>query len=287
MSRMQLARLAGGRLHLNDGPVDLVIACDGCREDVQRSQEAAIARFATVLDEMCTELTLLRQPVSEPPHGAVAKRMWRATSQFAADHFITPMAAVAGSVAEEILEAMVRAAPLVRAMVNNGGDIAFHLAPGEHYRAGLMDRPDQPTLFATATVAASDLVRGIATSGWRGRSFSLGIADAVTVLAPSASLADAAATLIANAVDLTGHPAIERARADDLQPDSDLGARLVTTHVGPLSQQDIGKALDVGAARAKQFVGRRLITACALHLAGQTRTVTAKVFEQSGTLTHA
>ena len=287
MSRAQVARLAHGRLHLNDGPINLVIACDGRRDDILCSEAAAIARFATVLDELCAELPLLREPVGQAPLGAVARRMWRATSHFAAGHFITPMAAVAGSVAEEILEAMVSAAPLVRAMVNNGGDIAFHLAPGQHYRAGLMDRPDQPTLFATADIAAADPVRGIATSGWRGRSFSLGIADAVTVLAASASLADAAATLIANAVDLPGHPAIERTCATDLQPDSDLGAWRVTTNVGPLSKQDIAKALAGGAARAKQFLDRRLITACALHLAGETRTLTARVFETAGQLAHA
>ena len=287
MSRMQVARLANGRLHLHDGPIDLIIACDGRCDDILCSEEVAIARFATVLDELCTELALLRQPVGEPPQGAVAKRMWRATSHFAADHFFTPMAAVAGSVAEEILEAMLMAAPLDRALVNNGGDIAFHLAPGHHYRAGLMDRPDQPTLFATATIAASDLVRGIATSGWRGRSFSLGIADAVTVLAPSASLADAAATLIANAVDLPGHPAIERTRAEDLQPDSDLGTRLVTTNVGPLSKPDIAAALASGSAHARAFLDRGLITACALHLAGETRTLTTKAIEPAGQLAHA
>ena len=66
-------------------------------------------------------------------------------------------------------------------------------------------------------------MRGIATSGWRGRSFSLGIADAVTVLADRAAAADAAATIIANAVDLPGHPAIVRVPACELAPDSDLG----------------------------------------------------------------
>ena len=68
-------------------------------------------------------------------------------------------------------------------------------------------------------------MRGVATSGWRGRSFSLGIADAVTVLAATAAAADAAATIIANAVDLPGHPAIARRPASELEDDSDLGDR--------------------------------------------------------------
>ena len=271
--RAQVARLANGRLHLNDGPIDLIIACDGRREDVQLAEDAATFRFASVLDELCAELPLLRRPVGEQPKGGIANRMWRATSIFKAGHFITPMAAVAGSVAEEILGAMVRAAPLNRALVNNGGDIAFNLTPGQSYRAGLMDRPDQPSLFATAEISSTDPVRGIATSGWRGRSFSLGIADAVTVLAESASVADAAATLIANAVDIPDHPAITRQPANELQPDSDLGEWLVTTGVGNMSSHDVDIALSSGLARARQFLDRQQICACALHLAGRTRTL--------------
>ena len=276
MSRAQAVKLPDGRLHLNHGPIDLIIACDGGDVEVMCAEEKAIARFASILDELCAELALLRRPMGELPKGIVAQRMWRAAAPFAADHFITPMAAVAGAVAEEVLSAMTAAAPLARAMVNNGGDIAIHLAPGQHYRAGLLDRPDRPALFATAEISAGDHVRGVATSGWRGRSFSLGIADAVTVLARSASVADAAATLIANAVDLPGHPAIKRAYAHDLQPDSDLGARLVTTDVGRLTPQDIATALASGAARAQAFLDGGLICACALHLAGQTRVVATR-----------
>ena len=106
---------------------------------------------------------------------------------------------------------------IVRAQVNNGGDIALFLAPGERLRCALAvsGGMDHTTVW-------SDMpVRGIATSGWRGRSFSLGIADAVTVLAHSAAIADAAATMIANAVDLPGHPVIIRRPDRDRQADTD------------------------------------------------------------------
>src|ERR1700751_345894 len=163
------------------------------------------------------------------------------------------MAAVAGSIAEEILAAMVHAAPLRRAYVNNGGDISLYLAEGQRFVIGLVDRPDGRSLFSRAEVASSDRARGIATSGWRGRSFSLGIADAVTVLAADAAMADAAATIIANAVDLPGHPAIERTPAGDLDPQSDLGDLLVTTEVGPLAEDEIDLALAGGALEAEHW----------------------------------
>src|SRR5258708_38651246 len=132
------------------------------------------------------------------------------------------MAAVAGAVAEEILGVMLREARLTRAYVNNGGDIALHLADGEHFTVGLAERPDAPGLMRTMIIHADDPARGVATSGRHGRSFSLGIADAVTVLARTASQAHAAATIMANAVDLPGHPGIPRRPPRDLQPDSDL-----------------------------------------------------------------
>jgi hypothetical protein len=229
-----------------------------------------------VLDELCGELSILRQPLtadSRQPAGTVAKRMARGVAPYAARTFITPMAAVAGAVAEEILAAMTGAAHLERAYVNDGGDIAFHLEPGQQFVVGMIDRPDRASLFGTAVLDACEPVRGIATSGWRGRSFSLGIADAVTVLADQAAMADAAATIIANAVDLPGHPNLFRVRARDIAPDNDLGDHLVTQGVGDLTAQEIGTALDGGETLARTLLTEGLIRAAALHLRGQTRIV--------------
>ena len=275
MARAQIALLPDGRrLHLQDGPIDLIVEAWGPRETIETAYRAAAARFVTILDELCAELPLLRSaadPVRCELTGIAARRMHAAVAPFAHDVFITPMAAVAGAVAEEVLGAMTAAAPLARAYVNNGGDIALHLAPDESFRIAMIDRPDRPSLFGTATIAARDPVRGIATSGWRGRSFSLGIADAVTVLAPTAAMADAAATVIANAVDLPGHPGILRVPATDLQPDSDLGRHLVTRHVPQLTRDQIATALDAGKAAALSLQARKLITAAALHLQDQTQ----------------
>jgi ApbE superfamily uncharacterized protein (UPF0280 family) len=195
---------------------------------------------------------------------------------FAAEHFITPMAAVAGAVAEEILGTMVDAASLERAYVNNGGDIALYLDEGEYFTVGLVDRPDQPGLMQTTIIKVADPTRGIATSGRHGRSFSLGIADAITVLARTAAQADAAATIVANAVDLPGHPAVFRCPAHDLQPDSDLGARLVTRDVGALQEFEIAAALGAGTDKACALLARGLIESAALRLHGETRIVAPK-----------
>jgi len=269
----QIALLPDGkRLHLQDGPIDLVVEAKGDQREVQAAYEAAARRFTGLLDELCDELVELRRaadPKRSTLKGVVARRMHAAVMPFAEDCFITPMAAVAGSVAEEILGAMLGAARLDRAYVNNGGDIALHLADGDQFTVGLIDRPDSQGLLRTMVIGADDPIRGIATSGRHGRSFSLGIADAVTVLARTASQGDAAATVIANAVDLPGHPAVVRVPANELQPDSDLGARLVTREVGVLSESEIEQALQAGADCARRLLASGLTEGAALRLKGE------------------
>jgi uncharacterized protein len=266
----------GRRLHLRDGPIDIILEAFGATREIQEAYRAAARRFTTILDELCSELPLLRQPGRpDGPRlaGEIARRMAAAVAPYAERTFITPMAAVAGAVAEEVLGAITSAAELSRAYVNDGGDIALHMMPGEHFVVGVVERPDRLSLFGTATIDAAQPVRGIATSGWRGRSFSLGIADTVTVLANRAAMADAAATIIANAVDLPAHPAIVRVPAYEIAPDSDLGDRLVTRQVGELAASEIAHALAAGVVMARALLARGLIHAAALRLQGETRVV--------------
>lgn len=259
----------GHRLHLHDGPIDLIIEANGAPRAISVAYEAAARRFVSILDELCGELPLLRTGArknSMHPRGVIAQRMFAAVEPYCEDCFITPMAAVAGSVAEEILEAMTAAATLDRACVNNGGDIALHLADLQSYKIGLVELPDRPSLFGSLEITAADPVRGVATSGWRGRSFSLGIADAVTVLADCASAADAAATMIANAVNLPDHSGITRVPAREISPDSDLGDLRVTRGVEPLSQSEIERALNNGFEVATLLREKGLIHSAALYL---------------------
>jgi ApbE superfamily uncharacterized protein (UPF0280 family) len=200
--------------------------------------------------------------------GVIARRMWIACRPYHSK-FITPMAAVAGSVAEELIRAYSREG-VTRAWVNNGGDIALHLAPGGSVKVGLFadiarfDPADaEVNVDADFEVTADLPVRGIATSGWRGRSFSLGIADSVTVLAKTASMADAAATAIANAVDLDD-PRIERRPANQLKDDTDLGDMLVTVDVPTLPAVLVQRALQAGQQRASELQRAGLIHSAVL-----------------------
>ena len=272
MNAPSRSRLPGSRLHLQHGPIDLVIEAWGEPGEVKLAHEQAWTRFPDILPTLVSELAVLRAPLREPyplARGPVARRMvaagWPHRSVF-----ITPMAAVAGAVADEMLEALLAGRTLARAYVNDGGDIALHIADGEHLDAGVVNDPQRPELAASVRIGSQSAVRGIATSGWRGRSQSLGIADAVTVLARTASAADAAATLIANAVDIE-HPSIQRLPARAVKHDSDLGDLPVTVGVGALPRSSIIEALERGRATACAMLETGLIEAAYLALQGETR----------------
>ena len=269
------SRLDGGRLFLQHGPINLIVRAGGPPAAVENAYEALTDVFPTWLGALVDELPRLRSPESPslaPPAGPIARRMVAAV-RACAGRFVTPMAAVAGSVADEA--AAVLAAE--HAFVNNGGDIALHLAPGARLSVGVVPSLREAILRARIEVASDSAVRGVATSGWQGRSHSMGIADAVTVLARNAALADAAATLVANAVDVD-HPGIRRKPARSLDEESDLGDRPVTVAVPALEPEAIDAALDAGERAARALRTRGVIEEAALTVQGRWR-----VLEDAGT----
>jgi len=264
--------LADGRWHFQHGPIDLLIEAQGQPEVCREAHEECWQAFQPVLATLVRELATLRLPLPTthalPPglRGPVAQRMVRACLPHSrAGLYITPMAAVAGSVADHLIGCY-RRAGIARAYINNGGDIALHLVPGERWRVGVVPRVHAPQVDADLTVEGHSPWRGVATSGWRGRSLSLGIADSVTVLAADAATADAAATVIANHVNLD-HPAVLRRPAREVRDDSDLGDLPVTVAVDTLPREAVGSALAHGLACANALRAKGRIAHALLALA--------------------
>ena len=281
--------MADNRLHLQHGPIDIIAHVDAPEEVRKRLYSTASHRFSTVLEELVAEMDLLKQPWSADlpdPKGGIAQKMCFAVR--GSDIFVTPMAAVAGAVADEMLETMLFEAQkpdscvehIHRMYVNNGGDIAFWLNTGESFSIGVVDNPGIPELNARVSLAYESPVRGIETSGWRGRSLSLGIADAVTVLAGSAATADAAATLIANDVNVD-YPGILKRPAYEVKDESDLGMLPVTVDVPPLPVDQISEALKRGAQTAGNFIRTGKIEAAYLSLQKQTLVVENNLKKES------
>ncbi|CAN5916717.1 UPF0280 family protein [soil metagenome] len=273
----QCGRLSDGRWFFQHGPIDCVIGAEGEQRAVGQAVDAAWRRFGGLLDELMAELPLLRADLSAPdslavkPSGPVAGRMVEACRAHAANgRFITAMASVAGSVAQELIGFFERPG-IQRAHVNNGGDIALHLTPGTWFDIGLATDPDSRRgLAGQFRIHAASPIRGVATSGWRGRSLSLGIADSVTVLAATAAQADAAATVIANAVNVDD-ARVQRVPAVRMRDGSDLGERLATCAVATLPAELVAQALAAGVAQADHEIAAGHVLAAALCLQGQVR----------------
>ena len=265
----------GKRLHLQHGPIDIIAEAFGDPAEVDKAYEQAADYFQNILEAAVNDLALLKQPVGDidpAKLGAIGQRMYQAAFTFSDGYYVTPMAGVAGTIAGSVIGAMQVGRDLRKIYVNNGGDIAFHVKENAIFTAGIVNNLDRPELNGTVVLSESDDVAGVATSGWRGRSQSMGIADAVTVLAKCAADADVAATLIAGDV-WVDDPAVHRRRAIDVDEHSDLGVHLITTEVGVLSFSKKQQALARGLQTAAGFIDRGLIRGAYLSLQGESREI--------------
>lgn len=203
----------------------------------------------------------------DPAYPSVLRRMILACRPLVPT-FITPLAAVAGAVADEVLTYLVRQGA-EWAYVDNGGDVALHPGLREPIRVGLARGPGRRELAAQLEISAVSPVRGIATSGLGGRSLTLGIASAASVLGGSAAEADAAVTLIANATYIE-HPKVKTVPAEEIDPGTDLQGRRVVVAVGPLEEEAVGQALRQGRELAESLMGQGLISGAAITVQGET-----------------
>jgi hypothetical protein len=274
VSGFEATRGSDGRLFLRHGPIDLIVEVFGQQDEVELAYSQANDYCADVLEQLVKELPLLRRPIGAAYpmfQGTIAQAMARAAWPHRGN-FITPMAAVAGAVADAVLNAATQGRRLERGYVNNGGDIALHLSPGAVLDAGVVADLQRGGLSGKVHLCHDMAIRGIATSGWRGRSHSRGIADAVTVLAATAAQADVAATMIANRVDID-YPGIERVPANSLDHDSDLGDLAVTVAVAELPEGARRAALLSGLDLARGLLARGVLEGAMLSLGDQVATV--------------
>ena len=248
------------KLFLRHGPINIVLEAIGIDKDL--AYQNVKEYFETILEQLVLDMDLLKKEVvfNRKFNNKISQSMQDATEKYSPT-FITPMAAVAGSIADNILRVLINDTNLEKAYVNNGGDVSFYLNKNQIMKSSLAAIPNM-----IAEIKYKDKSRGIATSGWRGKSFSRGIADSVTVLADNAAMADAAATMIGNAVDIYNHPKIKKRPANEIYEDSDLNNLLITFEVGNLTKFEIKEALKNGYQTALQYVENDLINTALIQL---------------------
>ena len=145
-------------------------------------------RFATVLDELCAELPLLRADPTRRPSAAGRRRApdgggGRAVPRTALRHADGGGRGRRGRRGPRGDDARGGGSPAPMSTTAATSRFILGLRRDVLDRHGRSPGPAEPV--RPRHDRAADRVRGVATSGWRGRSFSLGVADAVTVLADS------------------------------------------------------------------------------------------------------
>jgi ApbE superfamily uncharacterized protein (UPF0280 family) len=241
------------------GPMRLVIrAWNQGQPQIALARQAAEEAFGC-LERIAVCRPLLSRPwpqIAELPADQLARRMISSVKAVGDDD-LTPMAAVAGTIADATADWLFERG-LTKVVVDNGGDIAIRLAEGETVNVGVRPSPRSLTLSHVLGLDWQRHSWGVTTSGFGGRSFSRGIASAATVLAASASTADAASTAIANACFVESKN-IRRLSAEQIDPNSDLAGTEVTVGIGELSKPEIEAALKKALQRAEDLVVRGVI----------------------------
>ena len=262
--------LPSGSVLVDYGPMRMFISVfESGKPLVDLAQEGArvairvledLARFLPVVKRKAQELE------DEKSYPDVVGRMIESTKKMG-EPDLTPLAAVAGTTSDVVADFLYSQGG-TKIIVDNGGDIAVRLREGEVARVGVKTEIDASRPTYLIPIDSTMGVGGVATSGLGGRSFTKGIASAATVLSQSASLADAAATVIGNSTHVED-PSIKRSLAERIYPDTDIAGEWVTTEVGRLSQEKIEEALRNGLSKAHSICQKGFIKAALVAVKGQ------------------
>ncbi len=242
------------------GPVTLVLKGEKGGEDYRFDRASVTARVEAILTDIRECLPVLKQRAWRIKNTTsltpVARKMIEAAKSVDAEA-LTPMAAVAGAVADELKEYL-KKEDLDFISVNNGGDVAIYNRRHKPVSISIGDiRRNSPTSYVLRVEELTDF--GVATSGFGGRSFTLGLADMASVVASSAPVADAAATFICNSTNVE-EASIVRRKAAEIDPLTDIPEEMVTVHIGDLSPESVREALAHGEEVAKRLKREGKIT---------------------------
>jgi ApbE superfamily uncharacterized protein (UPF0280 family) len=251
------------------GPMRMFI--DASLDGVRRPDVCAAAADKAIgfLKEIAAHKGAIQSPhraIAEPPEHLLTHVMWKAVS-LVGDDDLTPMAAVAGTIADAVAD-FLEGRGLTKIVVNNGGDVAIRLRKRETATVGIRPDVNSDELTHRIVIDSEMAIGGVCTSGLGGRSFTRGIASAATVFANRAAIADAAASSVANATYIEC-PAVIRVPADSIDPNTDLKGVDITAEAGKLTSAEIDKGIQQGIRKAEELVSRQVIAGACVAVKGR------------------
>ena len=205
--------LAGGGVMVECGPMRLVIRAWVGRVPQPQAAARAAEEAVTFLERLARvrpllgggwheRLPRLREPLALKMAASVAA---------VGDEDLTPMAAVAGTIADAVADFLVDRGQ-TRVIVENGGDVAVRIGDGEAVTVGIRPEVGEARMAQVIALGPERASWGVATSGLGGRSLTRGVVSAAMVVAGDAARADAAATAVANASLVEDDAVVPRGR---------------------------------------------------------------------------
>jgi hypothetical protein len=261
--------LQGGAVMAECGPMKLVIsAFVGKVPQPEMGKRAAeesfkyleqVAHLRDLLGRRCTE-------IPENLEDSLAVKMIKSVLTVG-DKGLTPMAAVAGTIADAVADFLFNRG-MTKVVVDNGGDVAVRLQEGASVTVGIRPEIGKQGISNVIVLDSRSPSWGVTTSGLGGRSLTSGIASASTVIAETASMADAASTAIANASFVKDEQVIQRP-AEEIDPETDIAGLPVTVKVGPLSEETKAMAVSKAMERAEQLIEKDIILGAYIAVQGK------------------
>jgi len=256
-----IRELHDGTVVVDRGPMLMSISVSsGGVPNVSLSRQGA-RRALEVLGLLAGFRHLITQKVDRAATGdslpPVVGKMLSVARRFD-DPTITPLIAVAGAGADEVADFITGRQHVGKVVVNNGGDIAVRIKNQEIVKIGIKTDVSEKAISHVMTVGTKSGIGGVATSGFGGRSFTMGVANAAVAVARDAISADVAATLIGNAANVKSR-AVSRDMAKNLYHATDIPNHLVTTGIGGLTKSEIDEAINAGRRKAETFQNMGLI----------------------------
>ena len=251
--------LQGGHVMAECGPMRLVITAFVGKVPQPEMGMKAAEESILYLERIARLRHLLGRGVPNNPRDIdepLAREMFRSVMS-TGDKDLTPMAAVAGVIGDAVADYLYERG-MTKVVVNNGGDVSVRLRGGEPVKVGIRPVAGEEAGSHVIQLDPDRPSWGIASSGLGGRSLTRGIASAVTIIAEKASIADAAATAIANASFIQDEHVIQRP-AEEIDPDTDIPGIPVTVRVGPLSKEKKTRALSSAMEKTAELVQKQII----------------------------
>jgi len=261
MMRLRVAWLSDGkRLHLQNGPLNLILQAFGPPSEVGRAYDAAIERARALVFELAEDVPRLQGGLT--PNTAVGRRASAACAEVTGA--LGPVTAVTGAVADEVLAALVQGGPLDRAFVNNRGCLAFHLAEGQSITPLAMDWAEFPRQEAKLPIRSEVRTRALVCAGWRFDGMAFGYVDRIYTAAPSSAVAEAAlGSICARMVPATGAQSVP---ATIIMPESVLGDLAVYPSRQDISGDEAAVLIAQGGEMADALFAAGTVTFAVMEL---------------------